>query len=181
MINKIFLASGGIDSSVLLTEYHDANSLVLFFNYGQKSYNQEYAHISALCNKLNVSIKVLDITNLFTESKSNIIKHNEMPTYQLLNEQYIPTNIGVENRNSLFIMIATTLALQLYGTECTQIYLGIMKSSFLDCSEEFYNQYNKFLQVSTNNVVSICVPYIGLTKHEVLKRAKKLNVSIEDT
>lgn len=110
------LLSGGFDSTLAtLKVIHDSRSLRLtpvFFNYGQKSKEQEEQSINQLLpifskyasdRKVLLEInrhKIINIRNLFEWSQSSILEDN--PDV----EEY-----GLENRNMTFISITVSLIL----------------------------------------------------------------------
>jgi len=110
------LLSGGFDSTLAtLKVIHDSRSLKLtpvFFNYGQKSKEQEEQSVNQLLpifskyasdRKVLLEIdghKVINIRNLFEWSQSSILEGN--PDV----EEY-----GLENRNMTFISITVSLIL----------------------------------------------------------------------
>ncbi len=110
------LLSGGFDSTLAtLKVIHDSRSLKLtsvFFNYGQKSKEQEEQRVNQLLpvfskyasdRKIPLEVdgsKVIDIGNLFEWSQSSISEGNSDA------EEY-----GLENRNMVFISITVSLIL----------------------------------------------------------------------
>jgi len=74
-MKHVVLCSSGIRSAVLLAsvvhEYGDINTEVLWINYGQKNYYQEFEHVKLLCEYYGVDLFRIAIIPPFDEFSSN--------------------------------------------------------------------------------------------------------------
>jgi 7-cyano-7-deazaguanine synthase len=68
--------------------------------------------------------------------------------------------------------------------EANEIFYGAHGSDvafYPDCRKEFYEAFEKAAQLGTEFNISICAPYNGKEKFEVVKAAVELNVPLELT
>jgi len=74
----ICLVSGGVDSVTMLYyvlhSFKPLDTLVIFCNYGQRTFNEEHYCISKICESLNLKMKTIDITWLGEISTSLLVK-----------------------------------------------------------------------------------------------------------
>lgn len=158
-MKKIILASGGLDSTTLLLQNISADTVALFFNYGQQNLIQERAAVAELCKKLNIPLIEKNLVDIFKTSQSSLITANTENQFE------------VESRNLVFVMTAVSVAQQLYPAEEVQIHIGLIKIGvpYTDCTIEFINKCNALVQLCTNNQITVHAPLINLGKDEVLK------------
>lgn len=155
----IHLLSGGLDSVVLLYDLINQGVKVhcLLFDYGQRhSLELHYArrHCAAL-DVLHTEVELHRIKNLFL--------HSALTDGQ-------GTNI-VPNRNAVFLHIAASIAMSQGASLVT---IGCNKddqADFPDCRMEFIEAMNATLKAAKVDV-EVCAPYIGLTKRQIVQRAK---------
>ena len=120
MGNKgIILLSGGLDSSVslALNKEKDNIELALFFNYGQKSFEQEKTSVENLCKYYKIDLKIINLEWL-KNITNNALVNNELDIPSLKIEDLEDINITeksmknvwIPNRNGLFLNIAGSFA-----------------------------------------------------------------------
>lgn len=163
----IHLLSGGVDSVVLLYDLHQQGISIhcVMFDYGQ-IHRCELKYAKKHCDALAVKYTQVELlqrrlfkTSALTDGKGSDI---------------------VPNRNAVFLNIAASLAMS-SGAESVTI--GCNKEDqqrFPDCSWEFIEAMNATLKVA-QVPVEICAPYIGMTKWQIVQRAKKIGAPYEDT
>lgn len=167
--NIILLLSGGLDSTTLLYDlkHQKCNVHCVLFNYGQ-THAKELRFAKEHCKTLDVlwtEVELYRVRNLFqhcalTDGKSN-------------------TPI-VPNRNAVMLNIAAALAqsnkVELVAYACNKD----DAIQFPDCRWEFVEATNSMFNAA-KVPVEIVVPYIGLTKWQIVQRARQFNVPIEKT
>lgn len=167
--NIVLLLSGGLDSTTLLYDFvqQKCNVHCVLFNYGQ-THAKELRFAKDHCKALDVlwtEVELYRVRNLFqrcalTDGKSD-------------------TPI-VPNRNAVMLSIAAALA-QSNGAELVAYACNKDDAAvFPDCRWEFVESMNTTLDTA-EVPVEIVVPYIGLTKWQVVQQARKLGVPIEKT
>lgn len=174
-MKRIVLASGGLDSSTLLTILPKEDTMVLFYDYGQVCVEKERKAIQGISSKLGMPLIERNIADVFRSSKSNIIRQEPTKSNEKQHE--------VECRNWVFIAIATSIAMQLYPQEEVEILLGLIKIGFPypDCTIDFIKQCNRLAQTVSNGYVQISAPFADIGKDEVLMRLKGSEILPKDT
>ncbi len=183
MENKrvILLLSGGIDSTTLLAKLSSENYdvIAVSFEYGQKhSIELNYAKKNA--KKYGVKKHHIIKLDKILFNSSALVNHeidittykdNKLPKRQ--DKSYVPF------RNLLFISTASSLAETM---EINEIYLAFNNddsNNFWDCKIEFVEKINEMAALNTS--IQIKTPFINLSKTEVVKLAKQLNVDLNNT
>lgn len=163
-MKRIILASGGLDSTALLSMLpKDGNNLILFFNYGQRCLEQERNALNKISKVLNIPVLEKDITNMFYESDSDIINLTHIDISNRKHE--------IPGRNFIFISIATLQAIQSFPNEVVEIYIGItkVKVDWVGCKKELIDRMNDIAKFLSNGLISVKTPYINIYKEEVFK------------
>ena len=162
----ILLLSGGLDSVTLAYDMKRQGCLVhaLLFDYGQThSRELQFAHYHVVrLNLKHTRVQLHKIQHLFKHSALTDGKGGNI----------------VPNRNSVFVHIAAGIAVT-GGAE--SVVIGCNKDDqgeFPDCTWDWLEAVNATLKVS-KTPVEVVAPYIGLTKWQIVQRAKELGVDLE--
>jgi len=169
-MKRIVLASGGLDSSTLLTILPKEDTMALFYDYGQACANQERKALKDIADRLGIPTLEINIVEVFKRSKSSIVNGGE-PKHE------------VEGRNLVFIANAISVAMQLYPQEKVKILLGLIKIGlpYPDCTKEFVRTCNDLAQMVSNGCVQISAPFADIGKDEVLMRLKDSKILPKET
>lgn len=164
----IHLLSGGLDSTVLLYDLVQQGCLVhcLLFNYGQ-------THIGELVVARKHAVAC---GCEHTEVELHRIKH-------LFSHSALTDGAGtkiVPNRNAVFLHIAAAIAASQAIQSVTIACNKDDAADFPDCRWDFINAMNATLKTAEVDV-EVCAPYIGLTKWQIVHRAKKQGWPYADT
>lgn len=182
MVNSkaILLLSGGIDSTNLLAWLHNEGKEIyaLSFDYGQK-HKIELEYAIANAKKFQVKEhRLLKIDNsLFKES--NGLTNPELK----FNNSEENANPVVPARNTIFISYALSFAETI---NCSEIYLAFNSDdslNFKDCSKTFVTSINSLIQGQSNLAIPprVIVPFIEMSKVEMIELTKKFGISLEQT
>ncbi len=186
--NKVIvLLSGGLDSLVSLAAIRNNCSelFALFFNYGQKSFEQEHNAVKQICGFYNIRYELITLDWLKNISQSSLTSSSYLPMLNMqdLDNKVITkksaNSVWVPNRNALFVNIA---ACYCDALNYNYIVLGANKEegeTFKDNSKNFVNAMNESLKNSANSDIILLTPLIDLTKKEIVEYALKLNVPFE--
>ncbi len=185
MKKAVILLSGGLDSATCLAlakkEGYECHTIS--FNYGQKQVIELTASKN-IADYFGATNKILDITCLQQIAKSALTQSNiAIPDYIGSNE--IPVTY-VPARNTIFIALATCYA-ESIEAEC--IFIGassIDYSGYPDCRPEYFEQYQKLLNLATKagiegNSIKIKTPLAHLSKAETIKLGLELGVDYSKT
>lgn len=164
----VHLLSGGLDSVAMLYDLHSQGFKIhcLLFNYGQR-HIRELDYARRHCQSLNVPFTVVElhrIKGLFGNSALTDGKGTKI----------------VPNRNACFLHIAASIA---EGIGYNMVSIGCNKDDqrdFPDCTKEFLKSINESFERAALNVRAIA-PYSGLTKWQIVNRAKEHGWPVNDS
>lgn len=182
----IILLSGGLDSAVSLASEKENIGLALFFNYGQKSFEQEKIAVENLSEYYNIKYEIIDLPWLKNITQTSLVnQNNDIP---IINEENLDNKnvalqtmkqVWVPNRNALFLNIAACYA-DSFGYK--KIIIGANKEearTFSDNSRDFIDTINQCLKFSTQVHPEIVAPLINFDKKSIIEYAVKLNLPFE--
>jgi len=170
----ICLVSGGLDSCVTAAVANkEFNLAFLHLNYGQRTEKRELKAFEDIADFFGVEKNFRSIINInhlkiiggsaLTDSNIEIEKAD-------LNSSDIPsTYVPFRNANILSIAVSWAEVIR-----AQKIYIGAMEedsTGYPDCREEFYQVFNRLIQIGTKPETKIMVetPIIHMTKSEVIK------------
>jgi len=183
MDNKraILLLSGGIDSTTLLAKLSSENHeiVAVSFHYGQK-HGIELIYAKKNAKKYGV-IKhhIIELDKILFKSSALVNHEIEIATYE---ENELPkgqVNAYVPFRNLLFISTALSLAESININEVYLAFNSDDATNFWDCRTDFVEKVNEL--ASSNSSVQIKTPFIKLSKVEIVKLARQLDVDLNCT
>jgi len=170
--SAIVLYSGGLDSTYNVFKALEKYSklILLFFNYGQKSYKKELEKVTYISKSLALELFKIDL-NFYYEFKSSIISPNlSIPVYT--RKASNKPKEWLANRNAVLVNIAAAYA---EANNIKNIFIGINKEeaiNFPDNSVEFLNSINELFKYSTLNKVKLNSFSLTLDKTNILKKLK---------
>lgn len=187
MNKSIILLSGGLDSLVSLAILkNELNvSLALTFNYGQKSFIQEYNASKKIAQYYNINHRVINLDFLAEISDSSLTSNKKIPNLDktLLDNAEITkksaSSVWIPNRNGLFINIAACFA---DAQNYSHIIIGANKeesANFKDNSVNFIEAVNLSIKNSTMNKIEVTAPLINFDKKEIIKQGLLYNAPLE--
>lgn len=166
MRKVLILASGGLDSTVLIYLYkrlkYDIE--VVFFDYGAVGNSLEIDKLKKLCAKLNITdnhIHIIPINLNWTNAKN--MDNN---------------NVYVEMRNLIFLSNAISLAESL---KINKVAIGLITNThyYPDSTPDFINQMD---DLAINSLgISVEAPLMNLEKQDVYLLGKDLGASLKET
>ena len=191
-MKALVLFSGGVDSSTCLAiavaKYGAKEVLALSVSYGQK-HSKELEAAKKIAEYYGVMLKTIDLSKIFEDSNCSLLQGSteDIPTEsydeQLKKNGGSPVSTYVPFRHGLFLSCAASVALS-FG--CNEIYYGAHSddaagNAYPDCSSEFNDSINRAIFIGSGDRLTVCAPFIGLSKAEVVKRGMELGVPYELT
>lgn len=186
MAKAVVLLSGGLDSTTTLAQAID-DGLEVFpisFRYGQR-HDKELNSASEICKHYGVKHTVIDIDmssfrSALTDSKIDVPHDRTGKLDAEIPVTYVPA------RNIVFLSIAAGLC---ESVDADRIYIGanvVDYSGYPDCRPEFFESFENMLAKGTKagvegNPLKIITPILNMSKAEIVKTAKKLNVPLHLT
>jgi 7-cyano-7-deazaguanine synthase len=152
----LVLASGGLDSSTLLTLLRQAadRCRALFVHYGQAAAEAEQSALARICTTLRVPLQVV---------------------------RYEGSRFGggeIPGRNAFLLQIALLEFGGASGVVATGIHAGV---PYRDCSPEFVELMERSYAFHTGGAITVCAPFIDWTKADIFALAVSIGVPINDT
>ncbi|BAQ65825.1 queuosine Biosynthesis QueC ATPase [Geminocystis sp. NIES-3709] len=182
----IVLLSGGLDSatSAAIAKKEGYETIALSFRYGQR-HAKELEIAQKLAPKLGIEKHYIIDVNLSLWGGSSLTDDNLSIPQDGLKPDEIPSTY-VPGRNTVFIAIALSLA---EATQAEAIYLGINAvdySGYPDCRPEYLQAFQQLANLSSKvgiegNPPQLIAPLVTLSKVEIVKKAIKLGVPIDET
>ena len=181
MAKAVLILSGGLDSTTLMYDLLNKGIEVhaISFFYGQKhSKELECAH--ALCDKLNVPHKIIDLEVLNDLAPCALTRSEiEVPEGQYDSDNMKAT--AVPNRNMIMLALATAYAISIganyvaYGAHAGD------HTIYPDCRPKFVKHMTDAIASCDWSKVELLVPYLYMTKGEIVKVGLSLGVDYSDT
>lgn len=165
---SILLLSGGLDSTMLLHESIEQGMNVhsLIMLYGQR-HIKETTLARRHCQSLGVKYTEIELHKINGLFKRSALTDGD-------------GTIVVPNRNAVFLHIAAGIAA---SQNIERVLIGCNRddqADFPDCTWSFIEAMNATLKAAKVEV-EICAPYIGLTKRQIVMRAREKGWPYHDT
>ena len=182
---SVVLASGGMDSCVTTAiAAHESNEIaMLHVSYGQRTEAREYQAFSDIADFYGVTKRLVASIDYLTKIGGSSLTDRGIEVSQAnLVSTEIPTSY-VPFRNAHLLSIATSWA-EVIGAH--QIYIGAVaedSSGYPDCRPEYYEAFNRLIEVGTKPDTSIRVitPVITMRKSEIILRGLALTAPLHLT
>ncbi len=164
-----FLLSGGIDSMVLLGWMQQRGFLCdpLILNYGQSAWPQELRSSQAICRRLNVPLKSLEIPRIGELTANMLTRATEGQS------PFFP------NRNLLLLTIGGIVA---YERGSTGTAIGVsVDAAYPDCSEEFLDSGERLISLSLGVEMPVLAPFADFRKEQIVHIGRSLGIPLQET
>lgn len=177
----VVIYSGGMDSyTVLNRAIKDGKQVFpITFDYGQR-HVKEIACAKAVCERLNVPHKVIDISAINQLlAGSSLTDDIEIPEGHYEEESMKST--VVPNRNMILLSLAVGYAVSI---EASQVYYGAHSGDhaiYPDCRPEFVQKMNDVCQIANYQAVEIFSPYLTVSKTDILTDGLKMGLDYSQT
>jgi 7-cyano-7-deazaguanine synthase len=180
----IALVSGGMDSCVSAGIAEKQYELALLHvNYGQKTEARELQAFNDIADYYNVKKRlVVSIEHLKFIGGSSLTDDNIPVSLADLDNKNIPTSY-VPFRNTHLLAIAVSWA-EVIGAG--KVFIGAVEedgSGYPDCRKEYYQAFNKLVEVGTkpDTHIEVITPLIDMKKDEIVKKGVELNAPLHLT
>jgi 7-cyano-7-deazaguanine synthase len=174
----IVLLSGGLDSCVTTAIANETHTIALLHvGYSQRTQTQEYNSFRAIANYYNVPETRILTTKLDYLRKigGSSLTDPDIPVDKGNTNKQIPMSY-VPFRNTHLLSIAVSWA-EVISAE--KVYIGAVQQDspdYPDCREEYYDAFNRLVEVGTKPTTNIKVitPLLNMNKSEIVKKGIKL-------
>jgi len=184
-MKAVCLLSGGMDSSTLAYVAKDRGYeiLALHLNYGQRTEDKERLCAQKIASQLKAEAFVEIGLDYFAQFGASSLTDETITV-----EEYDPgrphmPNTYVPFRNANLLSIATSFA-EARGAEA--IFIGVQSldySGYPDCRPRFIEAFQRVIDLGTKDTtkITLCTPFINMTKTDILHEGLKLGVPYEHT
>lgn len=162
----VVLASGGIDSALMLTMFHKKSHDIfpLYINYNQLAGKREWKSCKKVCSKLGLEPFKMDVPGF--GSLPSGLTQKELDVYE---DAFLPT------RNLTFLTLGSAYA---YSKSTDVVAIGILANPiFPDQKKEFLEKAQISISAALGKDIQILAPLIDLDKREVLKLAEEFDLA----
>jgi 7-cyano-7-deazaguanine synthase len=180
MAKVVVIISGGMDSTTLLYDVASQGHSIyaLSFDYKQR-HSQELEHAKYHCGRLCIDHKVLPLDVLNEVAASCLTRATPVPEGNY-DEASMKATV-VPNRNMVMLALATAYAITL---KAEAVYYGAHSGDhtiYPDCRPEFIKSMDNTMKLCDWNRIELRVPYMRMTKSDILRIGKELKVDYSHT
>lgn len=180
MKNKAIILSGGMDSVTMLYDFKDDIALAITFDYGSNHNKREIEMAKYHTNLLGIEHIIIDLDFIHQYFKSSLLEGADaVPEGHYKSENMKSTVVPF--RNGIMLSIACGLA------ESRNLkYIMIANHAgdhtiYPDCRPEFIESMTKACENGTFTHTRIFAPYTNITKGDIAKIGKRLNLDYTKT
>lgn len=191
MEKALVIYSGGLDSTVLLTEilaerakesgghsYANSSVYALHFAYGQKHSERELKAALAVCVALEVPMQIVSLPFNAWGFKSALLEQGgPIPTGEY-NEENLKSTI-VPFRNAIMISIAVGIAM---SKGYHRVFIGAHAGDhavYPDCRPEFLYSMQRTVNEGTDDAVCLARPFVEMSKEDIVRLGKEIDAPME--
>jgi len=179
----VVLLSGGMDSCVCAAlARRDYAAAALHVSYGQRTEQRERQSFFAICQRLNISGKLLVRNEALRAIGGSALIDQDIavPTSHAIGND-IPVTY-VPFRNAHFLAVAVSWA-EVLGAE--KIFIGAVEqdsSGYPDCRPAYYEAFNRVIKAGTKEGnIEIATPLIHMRKAEIVRLGLELHAPFDLT
>lgn len=177
MFDCLVVLSGGMDSTVLLTDCVQKYERVsaISFDYGSKHNGRELPLAVAMCKAMEVHHRVIALPFVGELFSSSLLASGDAVPDGAYDEPTMKSTV-VPFRNGIMLSIAAGYA-ESIGAE--KIVLGSHAGDhfiYPDCRPEFNESFAKAVNLGTDGKVSIEYPYATMDKRDIGDLGRRLQV-----
>lgn len=178
--DAILVLSGGMDSVTMLHEYADKIALAVTFSYGSNHNAREAECARAHCRELGIELVEIDLSFIGELFHSSLLEGADA----IPDGEYDFDNMKstvVPFRNGIMLAAAAGLA-ESRGLHTLMIanHNGD-HALYPDCRESFVRAMSEAVRCGTYEGITIFAPYTNLTKTDIARRGKELNLDYTTT
>ena len=181
----VVLLSGGLDSCVTMAIARENHNIaMLHVGYGQRTQTREYNSFRSITRFYNIPetrILAIELDFLRKIGGSSLTDHN-MPVGKGDTNAGIPTSY-VPFRNTHLLSIAVSWA---EAIKADSIYIGAVQQDspdYPDCRAEYFEAYNKLVEVGTkpSTNIKVITPLLNMSKSEIVKKGIEIAAPLQLT
>jgi len=178
-MRAIVSLSGGLDSTVLLAQVlrdiRPNDLMAVAFYYGSKHNQYENQAASQIAGYYEVSFRLIDLSGVMAGFRSDLLlSGGDIPEGHYEAESMRQTVVPCRN-----LIFASVLAGLAESVGAATMYLGVHAGDhfiYPDCRPRFIDAAREAIAAATDGKVSLRVPFLQLTKDDIVREGLLLNV-----
>lgn len=178
--DSIIILSGGMDSVTLLHYCKERIALAVSFDYGSNHNSFEIDCARWQCESLGIPILVIPLDFMGKYFHSSLLEGAEKIPRNDYDEENMKSTV-VPFRNGIMLSIACGLAESRGLKHVMMANHGGDHSIYPDCRPGFTQAMSKAMEEGTYEKVTLIDPFVNLTKGEIAKIGKELEVNYGHT
>ena len=180
MKDSLIILSGGMDSVTMLHQYQDQIALALTFDYGSNHAPNEIACARIHCQRLGIPQIIIPLDFMHQYFKSSLLEGPDAIPDGHYTSQNMASTV-VPFRNGIMLSIACGMA-ESKGLRRVMIANhGGDHTIYPDCRPEFIQTMSAAMDSGTDTHVSIYAPYTNITKSDIARIGKQLDIDYTET
>ncbi len=180
MKDSVIIVSGGMDSITMLHEYNDRIALGISFDYGSNHNAREIPFARLHCQRLGIPHITIPLGFMPRYFRSSLLQGAEAIPEGSYDEDNMKSTV-VPFRNGIMLSIATGIA---ESNELKYVMManhGGDHTIYPDCRPEFVEAMSQATKAGTYVDVEILAPYTKITKSDIARRGKALDIDYNET
>jgi 7-cyano-7-deazaguanine synthase len=178
MARSVVIYSGGLDSTTLLyhllAEGHEVKALSV--NYGQRHMSREMAAAGAVCARLKIEQRTIDLRALVTLFGGNALTNTGVA---LPEGAYAPETIAqttVPNRNMVMLSVGIAWAVALkFDAVAFGAHRG-ERTNYPDCQPPFAEAMDQAARECDSKPIRVLAPFVNGVKADIVRRGAEIGV-----
>lgn len=180
MKDSLIVVSGGMDSVTMMYEYAEQIALAVSFDYGSNHNAKEIECAKLHCERLGIRHLIIPLGFMGQYFKSSLLEGAEaIPEGHYTSENMKSTVVPF--RNGIMLSVACGLAESNGLKKVLIANHGGDHTIYPDCRPEFINAMSSAMTLGTDTEVEIFAPYTNITKSDIARHGKALNLNYAET
>ncbi len=180
MKDSVIVVSGGMDSITLLYDKKEEIALAVTFDYGSKHNAREIAWAKVHCGRLGIRHIVIKLDFMQKYFTSSLLEGgDEIPEGHYADENMKSTVVPF--RNGIMLSVAAGIAESNGLKKILIANHGGDHTIYPDCRPEFIGAMDRAIANGTYEDVRIDAPYTNITKADIAKIGKRLEIDYSET
>lgn len=182
MDEVVVIHSGGMDSTVMLYHLRAESYQVaaLSVNYGQR-HRRELDSANIVCSLMKVPHELVDLTGVTRLLEGSALTDVTVEVPEGHYEEESMKATVVANRNMLMLSTAICWAISRKARFVAYGAHGGDHAIYPDCRPDFVDAMNRAAHLADWHSVGVMSPFIRITKADIVRRGKELDVPFELT
>ena len=178
--DAVIILSGGMDSTTMLYEFHDAIALAITFDYGSLQNAREREFAVRHCQRLGIEHIIIPLDFMRQHFTSALLSSpDDIPEGDYDDDNMKSTVVPF--RNGIMLAIACGMAESRHLKRVLIANHAGDHAIYPDCRPEFVSAMSAAMTAGTYERVAVFAPYTLLSKADIARRGKGLGLDYGET